>query len=67
VFIPAAVVPVREVGSAVAELARVADLGYRAAMIPTSPPEGTRYNADDFDSLWKVASDAAIPRRPSRK
>jgi len=61
VFIPAAVVPVRDVASAVAELARVAGLGYRAAMIPTSPPEGTRYNQPGFDPLWQVAVDAALP------
>ncbi len=36
VFIPAAVVPVRDVASATAELERVAQLGFKAAMIPTS-------------------------------
>jgi predicted TIM-barrel fold metal-dependent hydrolase len=61
VFVPSAIVPVRDVATAAAEMERVADLGYRAAMIPTSPPEGTRYNSDVFDPLWKVATDAAIP------
>jgi predicted TIM-barrel fold metal-dependent hydrolase len=61
VFIPAAVVPVRDVASATAEMERVAGLGFKAAMIPTSPPEGTPYNRPDFDPLWKIASDAGMP------
>jgi predicted TIM-barrel fold metal-dependent hydrolase len=61
VFIPSAVVPVRDVESARAELARVADMGFKSAMIPTTPPEGTRYNQPDFDPLWCLAADAGIP------
>ena len=40
VFIPSAVVPVRDVASAAAELDRVAGLGFKAATIPTTPPDG---------------------------
>ena len=61
VFIPAAVVPVRDVASATAEMARVAELGFRAAMIPTSPPEGLPYNRSDYDPLWSVAAAAGMP------
>ncbi len=61
VFIPAAVVPVRDVASAKAELERVAGLGYKAAMIPTSPPAGVPYNSPEYDPLWQVAVDARIP------
>ncbi|HTD51089.1 MAG TPA: amidohydrolase family protein, partial [Acidimicrobiia bacterium] len=61
VFIPAAVVPVRDVASATAELARVAGLGFKAAMIPTSAPEGMRYNQPVYDPLWKIAADADMP------
>jgi predicted TIM-barrel fold metal-dependent hydrolase len=61
VFVPAAVVPVRDVPSAVAELERAASLGYKAAMIPTTAPEGTRYNQPALDPLWRVAVDAGIP------
>jgi predicted TIM-barrel fold metal-dependent hydrolase len=61
VFIPAAVVPVRDVDGAVAELARAAERGFKAAMIPTSPPEGTKYNQPAFDRLWRVASEASVP------
>lgn len=61
VFVPAALVPIRAVEPALAELERVADLGFKSAMIPTTPPEGTRYNQDLFDPLWRVAGDAGIP------
>jgi predicted TIM-barrel fold metal-dependent hydrolase len=61
VFIPSAVVPVRDVESATAELERVVGLGFRAATIPTTPPPGTPYNLPVFDPLWQVASDAALP------
>ena len=61
VFIPAAVVPVRDVPTAVAEMERVANLGFKAAMIPTSPPEGLPYNRPDYDPLWQIAADAHMP------
>jgi predicted TIM-barrel fold metal-dependent hydrolase len=61
VFIPAAVVPLRDVPSARAELERVVGLGFRAATIPTTPPEGTRYNQPVFDPLWAVAAEAGVP------
>ena len=44
VFIPSAIVPVREVAAAAAELERVVELGFRAATIPTTPPVGMPYN-----------------------
>ena len=61
VFIPSAVVPIRDVPSARAELERVVGLGFKAAMIPTSPPEGTRYNQPDFDPIWSVAAESGVP------
>jgi predicted TIM-barrel fold metal-dependent hydrolase len=61
VFIPSAVVPVRDVATAAAELARVVGLGFRSATIPTTPPVGSPYNQPVFDPLWKIASDAGIP------
>jgi predicted TIM-barrel fold metal-dependent hydrolase len=61
VFIPAAVVPVRDIASSVGELARVAALGFKAAMIPTSPPAGLPYNHAEYDDLWQIASDAGMP------
>jgi predicted TIM-barrel fold metal-dependent hydrolase len=61
VFIPSAIVPVRAVAAAAAELERVVDLGFRAATIPTTPPVGTPYNDHSFDPLWKVAAEARLP------
>jgi predicted TIM-barrel fold metal-dependent hydrolase len=61
VFVPAAVVPLRDIASAVAELERVAARGFKAAMIPTSPPAGVPYNRPDYDALWRIASGAAMP------
>jgi len=61
VFIPSAVVPLRDVGAAVAELERSADQGFKSVTIPTTPPEGTGYNQPDYDPLWTVASRAGIP------
>jgi predicted TIM-barrel fold metal-dependent hydrolase len=61
VFVPVAVVPVRDVAAAVAELERAVAAGFRAAMIPTTPPEGTRYNQPTFDPLWEVASGTGVP------
>jgi predicted TIM-barrel fold metal-dependent hydrolase len=61
VFIPSAVIPVREVAAAAAELERVVGLGFRAATIPTTPPAGMPYNRPDFDPLWSIAADARLP------
>jgi predicted TIM-barrel fold metal-dependent hydrolase len=61
VFVPSAVVPIRDVRSATAEIDRVASLGFRSAMIPTTPPTGAPYNRPDYDPIWRVAADAEIP------
>jgi predicted TIM-barrel fold metal-dependent hydrolase len=61
VFIPSAVVPLRDVASAATELERVVALGFRTATIPTTPPEGTPYNQQVFDPLWRIASGARLP------
>jgi predicted TIM-barrel fold metal-dependent hydrolase len=61
VHVPSAVVPIRDVPSATAEVARVAELGFRSAMIPTTPPSGVPYNRPDYDPIWSVAADAGIP------
>ena len=61
VFIPSAIVPIRDVPSARSELERVVALGYKSATIPTTPPTGVPYNSDDYDPLWQVAVDAGVP------
>ena len=61
VFVPAALVPVRDIASAAAELGRVAGLGFKTAMIPTSTPDGMAYNQPDYDRLWATAADTGMP------
>ncbi|MDZ4828182.1 MAG: amidohydrolase family protein [Actinomycetota bacterium] len=61
VFIPSAVVPIRDVPSARAELERVVNRGFKAATIPTTPPAGTPYNQPVFDPLWTIAEQSRIP------
>ncbi len=61
VFVPSAVVPIRDVPSATAEMQRVAGLGFRSALIPTTPPDGVPYNRADYDPIWKIAADARMP------
>jgi predicted TIM-barrel fold metal-dependent hydrolase len=61
VFIPSAIVPIRDVPSARAELERVVTLGYKSATIPTTPPMGVPYNSADYDPIWAVAVEAGVP------
>lgn len=59
--IPSALVPVGDLAGALAELERVAGLGFRSALVPTTPPAGRPYNRPDYDPLWRVAAEAGIP------
>jgi predicted TIM-barrel fold metal-dependent hydrolase len=61
VFAPAAIIPMSELPAAVAEIERVAALGFKAAMLPTTAPEQARYNAVLYDPLWHAAAAARIP------
>lgn len=45
---------------AVAELQRAASLGFRAAMLATTPPEGRDYHLDGWDPLWSAAEEAGV-------
>jgi predicted TIM-barrel fold metal-dependent hydrolase len=60
-FVPAALVPLGDLDGGVAELARVAEAGFRAALVPTTPPPGRPYNLADYDPLWRTAAEAEIP------
>lgn len=59
--IPSALVPVGDLEGALAELERVAGLGFRSALVPTTPPAGRPYNRPDYDPLWRAAAEAGIP------
>jgi predicted TIM-barrel fold metal-dependent hydrolase len=57
-WVGCAVIPVQDVGLAVREVERCAELGYRCFGLPATPPEGVRphgaYNSPDYEPLWSV-------------
>jgi predicted TIM-barrel fold metal-dependent hydrolase len=61
VFAPAAILPIGgELKGTLAELERVAGLGFKAAMLPATAPEQARYNSAAYDPLWENAAAARI-------
>jgi predicted TIM-barrel fold metal-dependent hydrolase len=62
-LIPVADVPVDPIEDGVAELQRIAGLGYKAALIPAYPEYlGLKSYFDPaYDPLWAAAQDAGIP------
>jgi hypothetical protein len=49
-LVPTAPVPITDVGDAVAEIERVAAAGFRAALLPATPPRS--YYTRDLDPVW---------------
>lgn len=60
-FVPAAVLPMRDVAETLDEFRRSIDLGFRAVMLPTVPPGALRYNDPSLDPIWALAQDQRIP------
>lgn len=58
-FVPVAVLPGMNIDDAVAELCRVADLGYRTALMPPSVP-WLPYNERDWDPLWSTFEETGL-------
>ena len=58
-FVPVAIVPVAEIGEAVAEVERAAGLGYRAIKIPITMSERP-YNLPDYEPLWAAVADTGV-------
>ena len=60
IWVPAAVLPVRSLALTLAELQRVAALGYTSAMLPVVAPTGTisvpRYNDASWDPIFAAAA-----------
>jgi predicted TIM-barrel fold metal-dependent hydrolase len=52
-IVPTAPVPITDVGDAVAEIERVAALGFRAILLPATPPRN--YYTRDLDPVWAAA------------
>ena len=45
---------------AIAELQRAAGLGYKAALLPTTPPAGREFNDEVWEPLWAAAAEAKM-------
>lgn len=64
---PAACIATGNVAAAVAEVQRVAKLGYRVLTLPCKPVFGSydtddlNYNLPEFDPLWAAVQDANLP------
>ena len=58
-FSPVAVLPGMNIDDAVAELHRVAHLGYRSALIPVSMP-WLPYSERDWDPLWSAFEETGV-------
>lgn len=58
-FVPVAVLPSMNIDDAVAELHRVADLGFRTAMIAASVP-WLPYSERDWDPLWSAFEETGL-------
>jgi predicted TIM-barrel fold metal-dependent hydrolase len=51
----------RDIGDAVAEIQRAADLGFNAVFIPTGPPVGEPpFHNDHWEPLWAAAAEAGM-------
>src|SRR5439155_10193773 len=57
---PAAWIPVEDIGVAIAELRRIAQLGLRPAALPAHVDDRP-YNSPDYDPFWAAAQELGIP------
>ncbi|MAZ90077.1 MAG: hypothetical protein CL693_20785 [Cellvibrionaceae bacterium] len=61
-FVPAAIIPVRDLNNALAELKRIDEMGYTTAMLPVVPCDGIpRYNEAVWDPIFAYAEEKKIP------
>ena len=59
-FVPSAVIQTSDIGEAVQEVERVADMGFRSMSLPVSRPAAP-YSERAYDPLWQVIEDRGIP------
>lgn len=59
-LVGAAMLSALDTEDAVAELRRSVALGFHAAMLPTTPPEGRPYNDEVWEPLWAAAEVADV-------
>ena len=56
-----AMINVDDVDLAVKEMERCRNLGFVGAMITVYPPEGRRYDSEEYNPLWAAAQDLEMP------
>ncbi|MEN9506276.1 MAG: hypothetical protein RI958_2202 [Actinomycetota bacterium] len=59
-FIGVAVLPVLDTDQAIAEVHRVAEMGYQAVNLPIVPPEGRPYNDPVHEPLWAALTETGM-------
>jgi predicted TIM-barrel fold metal-dependent hydrolase len=57
-LVPTAPVPITDIGDAVAEIERVAAAGFRAVLLPATPPKP--YYSRDFDPVWAATQSSGL-------
>ncbi len=60
-LIGVACIPLPDVGEAIAELERVAEMGIRGIAIPCQAPADKPYHHPDYEPFWAAAEDAGLP------
>ena len=55
---PTAPIPITDIDDAVAEIQRVAAAGFRAVLLPATPPRN--YYTRDLDPVWSASSDTGL-------
>jgi predicted TIM-barrel fold metal-dependent hydrolase len=61
-FVPAAIMPVRDLASTLAEFKRCVEMGYTAVMLPVVPCDGIPlYNTPDWDPIFAYAAESETP------
>jgi predicted TIM-barrel fold metal-dependent hydrolase len=53
--------PIPDVGLAIQEMTRAAELGVRGFMIPTHTPTDRPYHHEDYDPFWEAAQEMNLP------
>ena len=59
-FVPSAVLPMSDLDGAIAEVERLAKLGFRSASIPITMPLRP-YNLPDYDRFWATVAEMGMP------
>ncbi|MDZ7676161.1 MAG: amidohydrolase family protein [Acidimicrobiales bacterium] len=57
-YIGAAMIPMVDVGDAIGEVERAADLGYPATLLPATPP--VPYNDEIYEPLWALLAETGM-------